>query len=65
MLKKFNGKSVEEALKMVAEMDVKFTYEEETEDALGTFLIGDFWLEHYEWDVEDGILCDGYYHEWD
>ena len=58
-IKELNGKTVEEVLAILTEMGIDFEYEAETENTIGGIIIGEFWGDHIEFDVENDIVCDG------
>ena len=64
-MKKYVGRKVEEVLEELKEKEVEFDYEEETEDTIGGIYIGGYWSDHYELEIEDGVVTYEGQHYWD
>lgn len=64
-MKKYVGRKVEEVLEELKAKGVEFDYEEETEDVAGGIYIGGYWSDHYELEIEDGVVAYEGQHYWD
>ena len=64
-MKKYVGRKVEEVLEELKAKSVEFDYEEETEDTTGGIYIGGYWSDHYELEIEDGVVAYEGQHYWD
>ena len=66
MFKKFEGMAIEKVLQEIEEMGVEYEYEAETEDTVGSLIIGSYWGGGYDMEIEDGHICTGSdYFYWD
>ena len=63
-MKKFKGMKVEEVVKALEEMEVKFAVEQDDEYDDCLIIVGDYYYDHVEMEVEDGVVEFVEYVEW-
>lgn len=59
------GKKVEEVMAELKEENVKFVCEFNETNTYGLVHIGEYWLDHEVLDVEEEIVVDEWYDEWE
>lgn len=59
-VKELIGLEIEEVIAKLEAEELEYTYEEETEETIGSLLVGDYYKDgSLEFDVEDGVIESG------